>query len=550
MGGGGNDTTDAKIEGLKIQSSVYGIPIPLLYGVNRIPGNLLWYGGFKASPHTTTQGGKGGGVSNTTFTYSASLIVGLCHGAVIGIPRIWKGSGSTSGGIVPTSIVTTTEAYVPPLSGAMVYTCLQAANFSSVVSITCVTGSGDGYNVATLAQGTDYTVTAGTFTFFNDLYRNLSLSIEYQYVVPGGARTALTALNLSLIPGAMGQASWAPLAALAAAAVPPQSVISYSGIAYVAGQDYALSGSASMDNHTFEIQGPMAYTVSATQPDPDPAAVLRDILTNSRGGAAFPPARLDGASTWSDYCVSGGLLFSPAITTQLSGLALVAKFAELTNSAPVWSSGRLKLVPYGDAVQTGNGRTYTPNITPVYDLGDDQFVTARAGDPVVTVTRKPGADAYNHVRIKFSNAANQYNAEIAECKDQTDIDTNGIRSMSILDAPWVTSYTVARNIAQLLLQRSLYVRASYAFKLPANYALLEPMDLVTLTDPSQGLALTAVRITKVTEAGAAGGSIQLEAEDFPVGVASAALYPSQNGTGFQRDYNAVPGSVFQSTRAS
>ncbi|MGQ0514882.1 hypothetical protein ACT453_21280 [Bacillus sp. D-CC] len=54
---------------------------------------MFWYGDFKATPHTTVQksGGKGGGTktSNTTFSYSASLMLGLCENQIKKIGLIW-----------------------------------------------------------------------------------------------------------------------------------------------------------------------------------------------------------------------------------------------------------------------------------------------------------------------------------------------------------------------------------------------------------------------------------------------------------------------------
>jgi hypothetical protein len=43
----------SRIEALQLQSSAYGVTLALAYGRCRIPGNLLWYGGFKAVPHST-----------------------------------------------------------------------------------------------------------------------------------------------------------------------------------------------------------------------------------------------------------------------------------------------------------------------------------------------------------------------------------------------------------------------------------------------------------------------------------------------------------------
>ena len=184
MSGKTTTTTDDKIADLRVQSSVYGIPIPMLYGVNRLPGNVIWYGGFKAIPHTSTtsSGGKGGGTKtqNTTFTYTASVMMGVCHGDITGIPRIWRGKKLFVGGITSTNIVTVTESYVIPSSGA-VFTCANAAAFKAVVSITALIAIGsDAAQDITFAQGVDFSVTAGVFTFLNDAYIGTVASVTYQ----------------------------------------------------------------------------------------------------------------------------------------------------------------------------------------------------------------------------------------------------------------------------------------------------------------------------------------------------------------------------------
>lgn len=62
----------------------------------------------------------------------------------------------------------------------------------------------------------------------------------------------------------------------------------------------------------------------------------------------------------------------------------------------VWSDGLLKIVPYGEAEISGNGVTYAPDPTPVYDLGPADFVRSSPDDtaPLVKVTRKKLADVY------------------------------------------------------------------------------------------------------------------------------------------------------------
>ena len=93
-----------KVNGLKIQQSVYGATISLVYGTNRVAGNIIDYVDFTSIPHVThTQqqpGGKGGShsstVSDTYYTYKARFIFGICYGEISGIGKVWQGKDSSS----------------------------------------------------------------------------------------------------------------------------------------------------------------------------------------------------------------------------------------------------------------------------------------------------------------------------------------------------------------------------------------------------------------------------------------------------------------------
>ena len=86
-------TSDTRINSMRIQQSAYGLCQPLIYGKTRVAANMIWFDDFKATPHTTVQksGGKGGGAKtrNTTFSYSASLMLGLCENQIQKIGLIW-----------------------------------------------------------------------------------------------------------------------------------------------------------------------------------------------------------------------------------------------------------------------------------------------------------------------------------------------------------------------------------------------------------------------------------------------------------------------------
>lgn len=97
---------------LRVQTAVYGAAIPLVYGRTRISGNLVWYGGFTAVPHTSTQsqGGKGGGgttTENTSFTYTAAVIMVLCEGPINTVLTGWKSKQRFDGAAQDSGIATT-----------------------------------------------------------------------------------------------------------------------------------------------------------------------------------------------------------------------------------------------------------------------------------------------------------------------------------------------------------------------------------------------------------------------------------------------------------
>ncbi len=73
--------------------------------------------------------------------------------------------------------------------------------------------------------------------------------------------------------------------------------------------------------------------------------------------------------------------------------------------------------------------------------------------------------------------------------------------------------TSAAIAAQLLLQRRAYIRNSYKFKLGWRYALLEPMDIVLLTDAALGLVGKAVCITAIEEDD--NGELTITADEIP-----------------------------------
>ena len=345
---------------------------------------------------------------------------------------------------------------------------------------------------------------------------------------------SLSQLRLNLAKGGDEQPTWTHLQQPKHQA----QAINYSGTAYIYSPNYELTKSAQIYSHNFEVIGKMGY--SSSIPDANPSEIIRDMLTNQNYGCGFPAENLGDTSVYSTYCRAAGIFLSPVYSEQTEAQQNISELLEQTNSAAVFSQGRLKIVPYGDVKLSGNGAAYVPNLTPVYDLTDDDFIVSGAEDPL-KVERKTNADAYNQIQVEYLDRANDYNIAVAEVKDQANIEQYGLRPKDAVKMHGICDAKVANHVAQLLLQRALYVRNEYEFKLGWKYCLLEPMDLVTLTDEGLGLDKTPVRIIEIEEDEE--GVLTVKAEDFPMGAATATAYPTQPSLGYSADYNKSPGNA-------
>ena len=337
--------------------------------------------------------------------------------------------------------------------------------------------------------------------------------------------------GMSLFNGAMAQTAWSYLTSKH-----PAEAINYPGIAFAAHGSYQLGSSPSLDNHSFEVLG--AYQFGGGIVDCDPKDVLTALLTSTQYGAGFPAAMLGGMADFSNYCVSGGLFISPALTQQKAANEWISAITDVLNVAPVSADGVLQFVPYADTAQSGNGRTWTPDLTPAYNLTDDDFLDK--AQPIL-VRQRPKTDAFNAIAIEFTDRVADYNISVIEAKDQGDIELYGLRKDSTVTAHFVCDSGIAAKLAQTRLQRKLYIRNEYEFRLGWRYVRLLPMSIVTLTDAGIGLDRCPVRIISINEA--SDGELTVVAEEMPIGTASPATYSAQDGSGYTSNHNIAPGAA-------
>lgn len=405
--GGKKRTVRPDYTGLQVQTASSALPIPVVYGTNRIAPNVIWSDGFQThAQRSKKSGGKGGGRSVTGYTYSTWIMFGLAEGPIQGIGEVFNGQSVTP---FPT-------------------------NF------------------------------------------------------------------LSLIPGGTPQEPWAPaLARYPAAALP------YNCTAYLASPYFDLGSSATIASIAFEVVGRLAGTAGPLGQDADPASLISDFLTNAQYGVGFPAGALSGTalfgasgdSSYRSYCAALGIGLSPALTDAETANSILARWLKLTNSAAVWSGALLKIIPYGDQPVTGTTLagapvSYVPNVTPVYDLTDDDFLVADGEDPV-RIARSDPYGLPNVQRLECSDRSHGYTATTVEARDQSAIERYGLKVGGTITAREICALPIGRLVAQLALQRTLYIRNTFTFRLSWEFCLLEPMDIVTLTDAGLGLARAPVR---------------------------------------------------------
>ena len=449
--------------GLQIQTSAYGLPVPILFGQNQTSPNLIQLVGFKAIQVVSPpQGGASFGNNappTVSYTYTVTPLLGICEGTITSFDSIRKDKDN-------------------PI---------------------------------------DLVVSPG----------NWQLSFKGDQTSPWSYMTTSFAAQARTYPK----------------------------IAYMSYLNYNLGSNTGLPNFSIVLTGLNPYNVGADYSDAHPVTIVKQLLTSPQFGIGFtkldPDVDTTGPTTFFNYCIAITLgaskprmLFSPLLKEQRPTAEIINEIIMAANGAFVWSEGFLKIKPYGDENINGTyplaGISYTANTTPVYSLTDNDFMSPKNQDPI-KVIRKPRNDTYNQISIEYVDKDKQYNPSIVEVKDDADIGQFGLRKKDTMKCHFITNKDTAQMVAQLILQKNLSIVNKYQFVLGWRYCLLEPMDLVNITDSNLGFSAKTVRITSISENDQ--GLLSIEAEDFPLGASSPALYTTGSGSGTGTNYGADPGNV-------
>lgn len=352
------------------------------------------------------------------------------------------------------------------------------------------------------------------------------------------AVSSAAALGFEVFLGDYAQTAWGYLLS-----AHPDQALNYRGLAYVAEAGIDLGTATELTNYSFEVTAGIANAAPGI-PDANPRAVVQDYLTNLYDGVpGWPVGRLAAMDQYYVYCLSTGLLVSPVLTDQVEARQFLADLFKATNSSPRWSSGKLDVIPWGDAQVTGNGATYFPNVTPIYDITNDNLLPLDGQTSPITSVRLPPNERQNVIRIEYLDRNNNYDPDVVDDKDQASIQQYGSRPSDLQQAHFFCLTAAARLSAHLQLIRQ-QIPNTYTFKLPASFILPDVEDILTLTRPEQSLLRQAVRIVEITEN--QDSTLTFTAEEY-LGTAGAPLYGVQASAGHVNNTNADPGMINEPT---
>jgi len=445
------------------------------------------------------------------------------------------------------SLQTATQALPVPLiygSVKVSSNLLWYGDFTPVQHVQSQTTGGGGW-VAThiFGQGTTTTTTI-TYTYTVGVMFGICEGQVNGFgtVYNNTGTTTYGALGLTPFVGSPTQTPWSYLVSKH-----PTQAYPYKNIAYLANGALDLGSSNTIPQLWFEVIGKFAGT-GVTSADADPATMIVDFLTNPVYGAGFKSSQIDMVSlvsapnSYTNYLGSLNIAFSDAITTQVSARDYLNNILECTAAAAVWSDGVLKFIPYGDLALTANGYTFTPVTSAAYNLTDDDFV-CRDGENPIEMSRADTHDAYNCWQLECIdnstiNGVRGYTAALVESKDQASIEAIGLRTANKMTASFISNTAAGVMCVNLIKNRNISVRNTYRFTLSWEYALLEPMDIVTLTQAGMNLSQLPVRIVSITENDQ--GLLEIEAEEFLLGAQWAVQLPQISNQGYQPNGYVTP----------
>lgn len=234
----------------------------------------------------------------------------------------------------------------------------------------------------------------------------------------------------------------------------------------------------------------------------NPADVIKDLLTNTKYGAAVPAEYIDDDffASVKSYCDTMGYLFSFAVNSQKALLDWIDYICSHFKGYLTMDGAKIKLGVFKDEDSLG-------------DITQNDLVVE--GDtPPVSIKKREYKDTYNRVSIEWIDRDNDYEKATAVANDEVDQRiAKNIRSRKIQLNGIMTS-ALAGEWAYRYLADSLYRYSFYSFTVGYKDMVIQPGNVRVLND-GYSISDMKIRITSVNET-KDGKNLSIEAvEDMP-----------------------------------
>ncbi len=515
--------------GLQLQTSVNTLPIPIVWGRTKAAANVIWYANFQT--HGSSGGGKGGIFKSPTtgYTYSADLIMALCEGPVSGVGIIWRDQ----------STYTLAELGLTFFEGATPQTTW--GYLSSNYTVEALAYQGTSYAcAASYALGDEADIGNHNFeiigilagTGVNGIDADPAEVINDFLTNPQyGAGFSAASIDATTLYGSGGDASLQTYCKAMGIAFSPCLTDQEQGSSILSRWLQLLNCAAVWSGGKLKFipygdEGISAGNVTKTVQYPIPTPV-----TASSGVVTLPSIAV---CTAAQFVSDGGVSYA------FTGVALTY----IGTGTPT-AAGTYGISPEGTYLFCGYDEnqvvsitftyaiaaSYVPDLTPIYNLTDLDFVDEKGAKDPVQAARVDPFSLATILRVECLSRTNQYGATPVEARDQSQIELYGPRVGATIQGHEICDeINIGPIVAQTILQRQLYVRAGFTFKLSWEYGLLDPMDVVTISDANLGLTNYPVRVTAIEEDDK--GLLTVTAEELTVGVSTPVLYPNSGPSGF------------------
>ena len=529
---------------LEIQTSASTLPIPIVYGQSKLAANVLWFANFHAGPGSGGKGsgGKGGltgGSSSASYTYYADLIMGLCEGPINSVGWVYKnqsiylpsqlGLGNYNG--------TTPQATWPYLEALYPHNALAYRGTAYIW--------GAGYDLGGAASIGNHNfevlgVLWGTGVNGSDAD---PAQVVYDFLTNAqyGCGFDAASINGATLFGSSGDGSL-------------QTYCKAMGIAFSPVLDSQEAANSILTRWLRLLNCAAVWSGGELKFIPyGDTTIAAGAETTYQTQFSIPtpiPLSTGGVPALVDLCPRASFVSDGGVVYAFSNQPFVFIGATEPDAAGTYGMPTPGQYAFSTADEgkpvvvtfaAQNLTSYSPNVTPVYALTDFDFVDEKGNKDPVQVERVDIFSLPTVQRIEVLSRTNQYSAQPVEARDQSQIEIFGPRVGPAITAHEICDpFVIAPIVAQAILQRELYVRTKFTFRLSWEYCLIDPMDVVTITDANLGLSNYPVRVIEIEEDEK--GLLALTCEELVTGVSTPAFYQTVGASGSYQNQGvpAVP----------